>query len=171
MQEFTNDPIDINLLPQYQDLPLRKLSSRYWIVALINISIFLAVLGIGLVTFFVLKPAIHSWLYAIGIAYLLLAILILIWYRMDINRRGFAIREKDIIYRHGFIAISTTIIPFSRVQHIALDEGLFLRMFQLGTLGIFTAGGSSGSLHIPGIEIETARQIKNLLMEQINVQD
>lgn len=171
MQEFTNDPIDINLLPQYQDVPLRKLSSRYWTVALINILLFLAVMAIGLTSAFLLKPAIHSWLYAIGIAYLLLAILIILWYRMDINRRGFAIREKDVIYRHGFIAISTTVIPFSRIQHIALDEGLFSRMFELGTLRIFTAGGSSGSLHIPGIEIETARQIKTLLMEQINIQD
>jgi membrane protein YdbS with pleckstrin-like domain len=168
MQEFTNDILDTNLLPKYEEVELSTLSNKYWNVALINISIFLLFLGLGLVTLLVLNNNAKQYLYIILSAYIGFSALLIFLYKLDVNRRGFALREKDIIYRSGIIAISTTIIPFSRIQHIALDEGIFSRMYGLGELKIFTAGGSSGSLHIPGIEIEQAKSIKELLMKQIN---
>jgi len=171
MQEFTNDPIDINLLPQFQEVPLNSLSPKYWKIVVINMGIFMAVTTIGIIFLLLFNAEIKKYTGLIIGAYLVLMVLMFLLYRADVNRRGFAVREKDIIYRHGLIAISTTIIPFSRIQHIALDEGLFSRMYQLGQLRIFTAGGNSGSLHIPGIEIEEARQIKELLMRQISLQD
>lgn len=171
MQEFTNDPIDISLLPQFQEVKLTPLSPKYWKVVCINMAIFTAITATGMTILLLFNSAIKVYSYAIIASYFLLISLMFVLYRKALSRRGFAVREKDIIYRHGLIAISTTIIPFSRIQHIALDEGLFSRMYRLGQLRIFTAGGHSGSLHISGIEIEEARQIKELLMKQISLQD
>lgn len=171
MQEFTNDPIDISLLPQFQEVKLNSLSPKYWKVVCINMAIFTAITAIGMTTLLLLNAEIKPYTYIILAIYFLLITLMVVLNRTALSRRGFAVREKDIIYRHGLIAISTTVIPFSRIQHIALDEGLFSRMYRLGQLRIFTAGGHSGSLHIPGIEIEEARQIKELLMNQISLQD
>jgi membrane protein YdbS with pleckstrin-like domain len=171
MQEFTNDPIDISLLPQFQEVALNGLSPKYWKIVVINMAIFIAATTTGLTMLLLLNTEIKRYTYIIIGVYLVLIALMFVLYRSALKRRGFAVREKDIMYRHGLIAISTTIIPFSRIQHIALDEGLFSRMYQLGQLRIFTAGGNSGSLHIPGIEIEEAKQIKEMLMKQISLQE
>lgn len=171
MQEFTNPTLDTNSLPRYEEVELNAIDPKYWNVVLINIAIVLLFIGAGLTTILILKETLMEYLYVILTAYVVFAILLLVLYRVDIQRRGFALRERDIMYKNGIIALSTTIIPFSRIQHIALDEGLFSRMFGLGALRIFTAGGASGSLHIPGISIDRAKSIKELLMQQINKAD
>lgn len=168
MQDFTNDTLDINSLPKYEEIPLHPISKKYWKVVLFNIMVFLLILACGLAALLHFVNGSIPYISIICGGYLVLGILLVLLYKTDIRRRGFAVREKDILYKSGIIALTTTVIPFSRIQHITLDEGLFSRMYHLGQLRIFTAGGSSGSLHIPGIEIEQARQIKELLMKQIN---
>lgn len=167
MQEFTNDPIDIEALPNYEQAQLKTLHPKYWNVVMIHIGIFLFLLAAGIAALVVFNSEAKQHIILFSALYIVLAVLLIALNRADISRRGFAVRDKDIIYRNGVIALTTTIVPFSRIQHIALHEGLFARMFGLAALNIFTAGGSSGSLHIPGIEIEEARRIKEMLMKQI----
>jgi len=171
MLDFTNDTLDIGNLPKYEETPLNAVSKKYWKVVVLNLMIFLLLLATGLLAVLYFSAASRPYIYVMALGYIVLAIVLYLLYKTDIGRRGYAIREKDILYRSGIIAISTTIIPFSRIQHIALDEGMFSRIYGLGQLRIFTAGGSSGSLHIPGIEIEQARQIREILMKQINTAD
>lgn len=168
MIDFTNDTLDIGNLPKYEEVSLNAVSRKYWNVVLINLIIFLLILAAGLTVLLYFSAAFRPYIYVFITGYIILSVLLFIIYKADIGRRGYAVREKDILYRSGIIAITTTIIPFSRIQHIALDEGFLSRIYNLGQLRIFTAGGSSGSLHIPGIEINQARQIKEILMKQIN---
>jgi membrane protein YdbS with pleckstrin-like domain len=168
MTDFTNNTIDINSLPKYEEVPLQQLSNKYWKVVLINIFLFQLFLAAGILTFLAFNEHARAYLAIIIIAYFVFAALMIVLYNIGLKRRGFAIREKDIIYASGVLALSTTIVPFSRIQHIALHEGMIPRFFKLGELQIFTAGGKSGSLHIPGVEIEEAKRIKALLMHQIN---
>ncbi|WP_214228367.1 PH domain-containing protein [Pedobacter sp. B4-66] len=171
MKEFTNETLDTGSLPKYEEVPLNSLSKKYWNVMLINIFIFLLIVGIGVTTVLIFNADVRAYLYIILGIYVVFALLMITLYRASLKKRGFAVREKDIMYTSGIIALSTTVVPFSRIQHIALDEGLFSRIYGLGELRIFTAGGSSGSLHIPGIQIEKAKSIKELLMKQINEAD
>jgi len=171
MQEFTNETLDTSSLPKYQEVQLNSLSRKYWNVILINIFLFLLFVAIAIAALLIFSTDARSYTLAILAIYGVLALLLVLLYRTSLKKRGFAVREKDILYTSGIIALSTTIVPFSRIQHIALDEGLFSRIYGLGELRIFTAGGSSGSLHIPGIEIDNAKSIKELLMKQINEAD
>jgi membrane protein YdbS with pleckstrin-like domain len=36
-----------------------------------------------------------------------------------------AFREHDVLYKYGILATKTIIIPYNRVQHVALHEGCF----------------------------------------------
>jgi membrane protein YdbS with pleckstrin-like domain len=83
------------------------------------------------------------------------------------RKKGYAVREKDILFRHGILSTTTTIIPFNRIQHVAIHEGFFSRMYDLSELQIYTAGGSSSDLHIPGLPKYEAEQIKTFLLNQI----
>ena len=79
------------------------------------------------------------------------------------RKKGYAIREKDVVFRKGLLATTTTIIPFNRIQHVALHEGVLSRMYDLSELQVYTAGGSSSDLHISGLPKIQAEKIKTFL--------
>jgi membrane protein YdbS with pleckstrin-like domain len=83
------------------------------------------------------------------------------------KRKGYALREKDVLFTRGLIAHKTTVIPLNRIQHVALHEGFLSRMYDLSEVQIYTAGGSSSDLSIPGVPKEEALKIKNYLLTQI----
>ncbi len=169
MKVFTNDVIDIDLLPKYEATTLNKPDPSYWTLMLVNIIAFLTILGIGLAVFILLsEKAPMNWPIWV-VAYLIFAILLFVVYNASFKRRGFALREKDILYKSGVIAETTTIVPLNRIQHVALNEGILSRVFKLGTLQIYTAGGNSGQISIAGIPIEQAKVMKEALVQRLVV--
>ena len=79
---------------------------------------------------------------------------------------GYALRRHDIAYRRGVIIRKQTIIPFNRVQHCEVREGPIERGFGLATLQVFTAGGQSSDLTIPGLKPDEARRLKDYISAQ-----
>ena len=77
---------------------------------------------------------------------------------------GYAIREKDITYKSGWLWKSMTTIPFNRVQHCDLRQGILDRRFGLSKLTIYTAGGQSTDLMIPGLLPDTAEKLKAFIL-------
>jgi membrane protein YdbS with pleckstrin-like domain len=53
-----------------------------------------------------------------------------------------------VLYKYGILATKTIIIPYNRVQHVALHEGFVSRYLGLAKIEIFTAGGSSSDIEI-----------------------
>ena len=101
---------------------------------------------------------------------IVLIVLILLFSRIAFRKKRFAFRNHDVLFRHGIIATNTIVIPYNRIQHVALHEGLVSRYFGLAKIEIFTAGGSASDIEIPGIEKEQAENIKQLLMGKIQKQ-
>jgi membrane protein YdbS with pleckstrin-like domain len=99
-----------------------------------------------------------------------LFVLVLFLSRVSFRKKAYAFRQHDVIYRNGIIATNTMVIPYNRVQHVALHEGLVSRWFGLAKVEIFTAGGVSSDIEIPGIRKEEAENIKQLLMGKIQKQ-
>ncbi|MEW5677088.1 PH domain-containing protein [Flavobacterium enshiense] len=168
MQHFTNETLNIDELPKYEEVPLQPLHPDYWKVMLISRIIFFMILGVvtGLLLFF--KEEIREfWLY-FALTLLLLFAVSLFFGKLSFKKKGFAFRKHDVLYKSGIISETTTIIPFNRIQHVALNEGIFARMFGLASIGIFTAGGGDSDIEIPGIEREKAQQIKQLLMSKLS---
>lgn len=168
MQEFTNETFDLDSLPKYEEIDLTSPNAKYWNVIVINLSIILVIVGAGLSTIYYFidddkpKP-----IYLIA-GYFVFCSLLFIIHRLSFKKRGYALREKDIVYKSGIIAETTTIVPLNRIQHIALDQGITSRSYGLATLQIFTAGGQTGHLHIGGIEIEKAKSIKEILLRKLD---
>lgn len=169
MKVFTNNIIEIDLLPKYEETTLNKPHPSYWTLMLVNIIAFLTILGIGLAILLLLnEKAAMNWIIWV-VAYLIFAIMLFVIYNASFKRRGFALREKDILYKSGVIAETTTIVPLSRIQHVALNEGILSRIFKLGTLQIYTAGGNSGQISIAGIPIEQAKVMEEALVQRLVV--
>lgn len=169
MNEFSNETIDLAALPKYEEIVLTAPHRNYWKVIVIDIVICLMVAGIGLAILFFNKENIRPYLNIAIAAYSIIAILLFLLFRVNFKKRGYALREKDIVYKSGVIAETTVIVPINKIQHVAIAEGIFSRMYGLATLQIYTASGQSGHINIAGIPIEKAKLIKEALLKRIDL--
>ena len=166
MTPFTNEVISIDSLPKYEDAKMTPVQKKYWTVMVINFLITFLILG-GILTFFFFLRDTPQYFRYVLVGYLVLMIISFFLKRMSFSKRSYALRERDIIYRHGILSTITTIIPFTRIQHVALNEGFVSRYYHLAQLQIYTAGGASSDLKISGLLKEDAEQIKEAIMFHI----
>ena len=172
MENFTNETLDTSQLPKFEEVAFTALHPKYLLVVLIGLLGTIAMLVLIPTVVSMFKPEFFSgriWL-ILGIIIPIFSILLVVFSSIGFKKKGFAFREHDVLYRYGIIATNTIVIPYNRVQHVALHEGLVSRYFGLAKIEIFTAGGSSSDIEIPGIEKEQAENIKQLLMGKIQKQ-
>lgn len=105
-------------------------------------------IGVG-----VLIPLIGTWLVA--------------WPFVSVPRMGFAVRDKDVLYRSGVVWRQMTAIPYNRIQHVEKDTGPLDRRFRIANLKIFTAGGAGGDLRISGLPQHTAEGLRAHILDRI----
>ncbi len=161
---FNNPQLDISQLPRAEDLELIRLEPAYKTVRVIS-GIIIAVIIIFIVwTVVMFRP--QSWpygFYAAGIISIL-ALWIIFYYQVSFQYMGYALREKDISFTSGWLWRSMTTVPFNRVQHCDIKQGILDRRFGISKLTIYTAGGQSTDLMIPGLLPETAEKLKSYIL-------
>lgn len=89
-----------------------------------------------------------------------------VWPLVAVPRRGYAVREKDLLYKTGVLWRSVRAFPFNRVQHTKLDTTLLDRRFDLASLSVFPAGGGRGN-RIRGLGRETAERLRAYISQRI----
>ena len=151
-------------MPCYQNVAFRPLerealhhriaSAMIWLLLLA--AIFAALAYVNAELFAHIKPY-------LPFAYPAYAMLYLAWQYMSYRRTGFAIREHDILYRRGVFWQTTTILPFSRIQHSEIHHGPLQRLWQLSTLQLFTAGGHGADLAINGFTQEQSQSLRDVI--------
>jgi len=170
MENFSNEAIDTKQLPRYESVALTPLHAKYWNVVLINMLVVFMVLGIAAGVIWYSAEELSNYGLFVLVGFLVIFSFAILLNRLAFKKKAFAFRNHDVIYRSGLIATSTMVIPYNRVQHVALHEGFVSRIFGLAKVEIFTAGGNSSDLEIPGIAKEEAENIKQLLMGKIQKQ-
>ncbi len=63
------------------------------------------------------------------------------------------------------------IIPYRRIQHCEVTSGPVEQMFDIASLNIYTAGGGSSDMTIPGLEDQRAATLKAHILRKINTED
>lgn len=165
--EFTNETLDTTRLPRFEEVQFTAIHRDYWKVIVIVEAFIFLLLGVGLAALYYFEPEVRDFGVHMALAYIVVVALTLWFSRISFLKRGFAFREHDVVYRDGVIATHTMVIPYNRIQHVALHEGAISRIFKLAKVEIFTAGGHQSDIEIPGIEREHAENIKQLLMGKI----
>lgn len=96
----------------------------------------------------------------------IVAVAMLVWPFVAVPRMGYALRDKDLVYRSGVFWRSVTAVPFNRIQHVETSSSPLDRRFSLATLKLFTAGGSGGDLRIDGLHKERAEQLRAFVLDK-----
>ena len=168
MSEFKNDLV--TELPDISKIEFQRIHKSHLKVILINT--FLVFVGLFVGLFFLidrkLSVSIPEYTTLIYIFFFALFALIVFYKILGFSRRKYALREKDISYKSGVITKTMTTVPFSRIQHVEIDEGPISRYFGLSSLSVYTAGDSSDDLDISGIKKEEALRIKEFISSKIN---
>ena len=89
-----------------------------------------------------------------------------LWPLIAVPRRGYVVREKDLLYKSGVLWRSVKAFPFNRVQHTKLHSTPLDRRFGLASLSVFPAGGGLGN-QIRGLGRETAERMRVYISERI----
>jgi len=166
-EPWENNSIEKNDLPLIQQVSFQKhpvrykkyrrvLSILFWIVPFVGVTI-PALIEPGIWTAYVAAPLV------------ILMVFTFISIPIGYKKRSYALRERDLTYRKGWIFSSMITIPFNRIQHTEISRGPIERKFELSTLKIYTAGGSTSDLSIPGLEVEEAEQLKEFVAQKASV--
>ncbi len=167
--EFQNNQLETNALPKSEDVLFEKPDPAYRMVSL-YISAIVSIIPLAgyLVTGIFIEALFMApliWIVVSGWG--MVTGMILLMAIKSYDYQGFAIRDKDILYKSGIFFRSTLIIPFNRVQHCEIDHGPIDRMFGLAELSLFTAGGSSSDLNIPGLTQDKAAALKYFITRKV----
>ena len=159
---FTNCHIAPEELPHIEEVTYHPLEKDFLVVERISVLISMGILlAIGMVFFYFIEnlqaPLIISAAVAVfGLITLFRLLAIHISYKYS----GYALREKDILFRSGWIRRKTRIVMLNRIQHVSVQSGPLERKFGLSSVSIYTAGSSAADFTIEGITVETAQRIK-----------
>jgi membrane protein YdbS with pleckstrin-like domain len=163
---FQNPEIALDDLPGTGDVqwePMHALYTRA-IRVMTAIVLIIAAVVISVISFLASFP----WFVVVALFTLLLIVGIhsMVWPGIAVPRRGYALRDKDILFRKGVIWRSVTAVPFNRIQHVETSSTPMDRRYGLATLQLFTAGGSSGDLKIDGLGKDIAEQLRVFILDK-----
>ncbi|MDG1529123.1 MAG: PH domain-containing protein [Polaribacter sp.] len=168
MDYFKNNLV--NQLPDISELTFKRIHKDYLKVLVLTTLVVFLVLFLGV--FFLKKNVeiIANFEY-VNYFYFLLSIIFLLLltvFSIGFSRRKYVLREKDVTYKSGVLIEKITTVPYSRIQHVEINEAPISRIFKLASLNVFTAGDSSNDLVIKGIKKEEALKIKEFINQQID---
>lgn len=82
------------------------------------------------------------------------------------SRTSYRVDEDGLQIRRGVLWRSHVFVPRSRIQHTDVAQGPMQRMFDLGTLMVFTAGSKHSRTRLRGILLKEARRLRDDLTDR-----
>ncbi len=147
-------------LPDIEAVKFNPLEKDYLWMRLLGWGLFLLVAA-GILTFILITTDARLWM--VLTPWVVLLILVFFVEIRGFRIKGYAIREKDITYKSGLIFFHMTSIPFNRIQHCEVSQGPLARLFDLASVKVYTAGGSSSDLSISGLTKERAQKLRDFI--------
>ena len=174
---FSNPEVPLESLPGTDDLDWHPLHPRF--VRRLLLGAVVRVLVIGTVGFLAhllttggdstALGLLADRILPVAIAGLgLFAALTIVWPVIAVPRRGYVVRDNDILYRTGVLWRSVVAVPFNRVQHTKVDSGLLDRRFGLANLSVFPAGTEGHKIR--GLGADTAERLRVYVSERIEAE-
>ncbi len=170
MDNFLNPVLQIEDLPEFQKESFLPLEKRFRIVLLLRASIvYLIVAGVFLAIYFSSDNQPPLAVLLIGITVWLLSLLFSIGITMlGFKRRGYLVRDYDFSYQRGYLTYKLISVPYNRIQHVEVNQGVIPKLFNLASVKVYTAGGATSDLSVPGLPKEVAESIKSFISEKIS---
>lgn len=162
-------PVDIELLPQIEKADLKPISPLYLKVLRIELLISFTVLLLIAVSciYFIRSLQQQQWVFLILGIWFLLAVLQWFIQQRAFHVMAYAVREKDVLFRSGWIVRKIRTCPFNRIQHSSISSGPLERRYGLSTLILYTAGTDDSDVRITGLPASEAVALKEWINKKV----
>lgn len=165
---FENNQLEIGSLPKYEEVELKAFAPKYLLKRNISTTVWLIIIFAGIAIAYNFAEEFRVFVPFLSAAFILFFLWAYIsnyqWYK----KSGYAVRERDVVFKRGFLFERTTVVPFNRVQHVSTNRSVLDKMLNLSTLNVFTAGGSGSDVALPGLVPETADSLKEALAARMS---
>jgi membrane protein YdbS with pleckstrin-like domain len=160
--EYNNPLIPIAAIPQYQEIPLQRIEPDYKKVLWFNWTIaYLFITGLTVLIFITNEKLQKAWIITLAVFVFMSSIaLVIASIEIGFKNRSWALRDKDIIFKKGWLFQRTHIVPFAKVQHCILKTGPVGLRYNLASLRFMTAASHQRDISINGLSLEDAEKIK-----------
>lgn len=149
---------------------LPRAAIGYWTIAIIPILI--PLMAGGYIAFDALdtETSVAGWIATLPLiaAASLSLFLVLVAPTLRWRRWRYRIRPTDIDLRHGGLIRRQTIIPMNRIQHVEVESGVVMRMFDLAEMTLHTA---AGGIEIPALTATEAAHLRLRIAELARLAD
>jgi len=173
--EFKNDQLFSQEIPTLREIHFEKVEPSYYTARISGSLLFSLILAIVLLVFYWIgmdSDVDQSRFLKIALpAYILLTTFLFTSSVQNFRRMGYAIRERDLVFKRGWLWTSNIIVPYKRIQHSEVYQNPIERMFGLSKLKIYTAGGASSDLSIPGLTPAKAEHLINFITIKTNADE
>ena len=171
---FANPETPLETLPSAEVVNWQalhpKFARRLQAGRLISWSVVAVIAGIAHWLAYVVPdgPLPMSWAFGLGWAVLAaLAGTAVAWPIIAVPRQGYALRDKDILYKSGVLWRVVKAVPYDRVQHAETGSAPLDRRFGLARLTVYTAGGAGGDLGIHGLDAAAAERMRAYIVGKL----
>ncbi|NQU51843.1 MAG: PH domain-containing protein [Bacteroidetes bacterium] len=170
MENFSNSILLPKNLPVVKPETFNTLDKKYRTILYIRIAIVLLILIGAFTLFLIISEENTPLIFKIIVSSIILitAVYSIIITVFGFPKKGYLVREKDISFQKGLITYQLISVPFNRIQHVEVNQGILAKMFKLSSVKIFTAGGNASDLSILGLPTEVAQNLKAFLSEKIS---
>lgn len=159
------------LLPTADGLSWRPLEPAYRRLLLLSTAFSCAVF-IALISLILPFTGLPMWVPLASVGFVLAFTLFQVFaIMMGFPYKGYAVRVRDVLYRTGWLFKKQIAVPLTRVQHVDMRQGMFERLFGLYRLNIYTAGGESSDITIPGLLEMDAQRLKEYILRETTWRD
>ena len=167
-QEFENDQVWLSDIPKSESIEFTSLLPRYKRLLNIQAAVFFTLIISALVVaYFKFDELKFIWFGLALIIWLVILLTKFSFIQLGFPNKGYAIRQKDLHYKTGYLTHKTISIPFNRIQHVEIRQGFISKILDLAILKIYTAGNSAHDLSLKGISLEKAEEIKQIVTSKV----
>ncbi|MGM1049331.1 MAG: PH domain-containing protein [Bacillota bacterium] len=112
---------------------------------------------------YIIIASLKDWTLIPGWIAIGLFIFTLVWYTwvtpvLSYRTFGFKVSEEELELRSGWIWLTDTIVPMTRVQHVELERGPLLRKYGLAEVKVVTAAKTHVIMALESDEAERLKQ-------------
>ncbi|MAR62433.1 MAG: hypothetical protein CMC45_00955 [Flavobacteriaceae bacterium] len=162
---FSNNNVFLENIPQTENVDYSTLEKKYLNVMVLNRVIWCVITIIALIAIPILRD--DNFSIYIYLSSLFIWLIIFTFTGFSFKKKKYVFREHDLIYSSGVVFTKSILIPYNRIQHLAVHQGVFSRIYNLASIQFYTAGGSSSDISIKGLSKEDADRWKEFVSEKI----
>ena len=164
-KDFSNNNVFLQNIPQKENVNYSTLEKKYLNVMVLNRVIWCVLTLIAIIAIPILRD--ENFSIYIYLSSLFIWLIIFTFTGFSFKKKKYVFREHDLIYSSGVIFTKSILIPYNRIQHLAVHQGVFSRIYNLASIQFYTAGGSSSDISIKGLSKEDADRWKEFVSEKI----